>query len=330
MPMRPKFRLVYKGVDVSSELAPHLVSCTYTDKIHGEADDIEVTVQDVDGLWRGPWCPETGDICSLSIGYEPGLLVPCGEFEIDEPEAHLSRAGFTFAFRGLSAPVSKALRTKKTKASEKVTLRQIADEIAGRHGLSVTGTVPDVSFERQTQRRERDLEYLARLADEYGAYFTVKGKNLIFARRGELHEQAPVRLLFAASPDYLDASCKRSNDQTYSKARVSYFDGASKKTIDVEVADAKVKNGDTLRLDERVETEAQARAMAQSKLEKANLGKQTVSIKLVGDPYLVAGSVIALAPDFGRWAGRYIIKSSRHHIARTAGYTTHLEAAYVD
>ncbi len=323
-PAEPLFRLLYKGIDISSEIDPHLISCTYTDKVHGEADEIEVTTQDKDGLWRGPWCPDHGDQVALWIGYKPALLVPCGEFEIDEPNPKLGRDGDTFTFRGVSAPVSKALRTKKTKGYESQSLKQIAQKVAGEHGFAIVGTPPDVQFERITQRRERDLEFLSRMADSYGAYFTVRGNKLCFAKRGEVHERDPVFTFRADSDDYTTADLKRASHKTYSKSKVTYFEGNQKKLLKVEIEDKAVKNGDTLRLDERVENEGQARARAKSELEKENLKKQTGNIVLVGNPLLVAGQIIALDAGFGKWAGRYVVKQSRHHITRS-GYTTNIE-----
>lgn len=323
-PSEPFFRIVYKGIDISSEVAPHLISCTYIDKVHGEADEIEVTVQDKDGLWRGPWCPEHGDKVQLWIGYKGGVIVPCGEFEIDEPAPKMGRGGDTFSFRGVSAPVSKSLRTAKTKGYENKSLKQIADEVAGQHGLTVQGTPPDVTFQRQTQRRERDLEFLSRLADEYGAYFSVRGSMLVFTKREELHEREPVFTLRAESDDYISCDLKRASHKTYSKAKLSYFEGNEKKKIEVEVEDGKVKNGDTLKLDDRVENEGQARQRAKAQLEKENLKRLTGNALLVGNPLLLAGQIIALDPGFGRWATNYVVKQSRHHLTRS-GYTTNIE-----
>lgn len=327
-PAEPIFQLFYRGVDISSELAPHLVSCTYTDKVHGEADDVEVTVQDRDGLWRGAWCPETGDEVTLAIGYKGGVIVPCGSFEIDEPAARLGRGGDSFTFRGQSAPVSKALRTKKTRGFDNQSLKDIAGKVASENGFTIVGTPPDIWFEHQRQRRERDLEFLSRMADDFGAYFSVKGRQLVFAERRELHERPPIFTLRAQSDDYISADLKRGSTKTASKAKASYFDGNQKKTIEVEVEDKDVRNGDTLRIDERVENEGQARAMAKSRLEKANLDKQTGNIVMVGNPLLLAGQVMALDDGFGKWAWRYIIKQSRHHITRS-GYTTNIEIAAV-
>lgn len=321
---RPRFILIYKGVDISSEVSPHLISCTYVDKLHGEADEIEVSVQDSRGLWRGAWCPEHGDIIKLWIGYENGLMLPCGDFEIDEPNAQLGRGGDTMTFRGVSAPVSKALRTKKTTAFENQSLKDIAGKIAGEHGLKVIGTPPDVRFERITQRRERDLEFLSRMADNYGAYFSVKGEQLVFEKRDDVHRRGPVLTIAAGSGTYISADLKRSSSGTYSKAKTSYFDRDTKKEIKAEETDADVTNGDTLRLDERVENEGQAKALTKSALQKANLKKRTASLSMVGNPRVCAGSIIALGQGFGKWTGKYVVETSRHKIAR-GGYETSIE-----
>jgi hypothetical protein len=321
---KPRFILIYKGVNISKEFAPESITITYTDKVHGEADEIEVTVQDKDGKWRGPWCPEHGDIVDLYIGYESGMMIACGAFEVDEPCVNMSRSGDTLTFRGVSAPISKSLRTRKTRGYEKQNLKAIASKIAGEHGLLVTGNPPDILFERVTQRRERDLEFLSRLAENYGAYFSVRGKNLVFEKRSDVHARGPVFTLRANSDDYISVDLKKASHKTYSKAKLTYFEGQEKRKIEAEASDAVVKNGDTLRLDERVENDGQANARVKSELDKENLKKQTGTISMVGLPLMLAGQIIELDGGFGKWAGRYVIKSSRHLISRSS-YTTSIE-----
>lgn len=324
-PSRPRFVLVYKGIDISSEIWPHLISCTYTDHVHGQADEIEVAVQDKDGLWRGGWCPEHGDVVTLALGYEGGIMVPAGEFEIDEPEAHIGRDGDTLSFRGVSAPITKAMRTKKTRAFEHQSLKQIAQKVAGEHGLALIGTPPDMMFERVTQRRERDLEFLSRMADQYGAYFAVKGgKRCVFVKREEVHRRAPVRVVETSSAGFKSASLKRQSHKTYSKSKVSHFEGQQKKNIEASHQDSKVRNGDTLRIDDRVENEGQAKARAKAELERENLKRQTATLDFEGDPLLLAGNMVELGGSFGSWAGRYVINTARHHISRD-GYDTSIE-----
>ena len=333
-PARPEFRLIYKGVNISDEVKPHLISCTYTDKVHGESDEIEFTVQDHKGLWRGPWCPEHGDSVDLSIGYKGSPLVNCGTFELDEPSPSMGRSGDTMAIKGVATAVTKALRTKKTKGFDNQSLKQVVDKIAAEQGLTVIGPVPDIQFERVTQRRERDLQFLTRLAENFGAYFTVKGSKLVFIERDKVHEREEIMTIseaaglvdgiIAPSTVWISADLKRGAHKTYSKAKATYWDGNRKKKIEVEVEDKGVRTGDTLRIDDRVENESQARARAKAELQKANQKQFSGSMELVGNPYVVAGQTISLDAGFGKWAQKYVIKQSRHALTRQA-YTTNIE-----
>lgn len=327
---QPAFRLWYRGIDIASEIMPHLISCTYADKLEDASDEIDVRVQDKDGLWRGPWCPDGGDKLRLEIAADvSGPFVPAGTFELDDPNGNVGRRGDDFSFRGQAAPISKALRTEKTKAFEKQSLAQIAGKIASEHGLTVVGTPPAITFDRITQRRERDLQFLSRLASDYGCYFSVRDWQLVFLPRDAVHGRAPVRTIDVTDPGLINASFKKGSHKTYSKAKASYFDGKQKKNITVEIEDKAVKTGDTLKIDDRVENEGQAQARAKSGLQKENLKKQTMTLTMVGDPYLVAGQTLQIGPGFGKWAGKYVVQESRHEISRK-GYTTTLEIACVD
>ena len=51
---------------------------------------------------------------------------------------------------------------------------------------------------------------------------------------------------------------------------------------------------------------------------------------MVGNPLLVAGQTVQLDADFGKWAGTYLIQSSRHHIVRGQSYTTNIDIALVE
>ena len=42
----------YDGKDISNDLEPYLKSISYTDNMSGEADDLQITLMDKDGLWQ--------------------------------------------------------------------------------------------------------------------------------------------------------------------------------------------------------------------------------------------------------------------------------------
>ena len=47
----------YDGVNITDAISKGLLSVTYTDNVD-KADDIQITVEDRKGNWRGPWYPK--------------------------------------------------------------------------------------------------------------------------------------------------------------------------------------------------------------------------------------------------------------------------------
>lgn len=322
MASKPNFRLIYRGVDISSELDPMTTAVSYTDNHHGQADEIAVTVQDRDGRWKGSWKPEPGDSMELTIFDGSGGMLPCGRFELDEPDAEGDRGGDRMAIRGLAAPITKPLRTQKTRAFEKQNLSAIVAKVASEAGLSVEGRIDSLNFERVTQRRERDLEFLTRLAEETGHYFSVRGDRAIFTNFKSVDGQGPALTIHHAmlGTRLLSYRLKEQTAGTYSKAKASYLDRDTKEPVTAEEEDGAVKTGDTLKIaGERTESEANAKALAKSRLHFANRKRRSGSFSMVGDVRAVAGVVVDMA-DFGKYSGLYLIDRSTHSMSR-GGYT---------
>lgn len=322
-PPRPYFSLIYRGVDISSELDPMTTEVSYTDNHHGEVDEIDVTVQDKDGKWKGSWKPEAGDEMSLTIFNGKGGVLPAGEFELDEPDAFGDRGGDSMIMRGLAAPISKDLRTEKTRAFENQSLSAVVNRVAGEAGLSVEGEIENLQFKRITQRRERDLEFLTRLAEDTGHYFSVRGKRAIFTSIKSVDGQGPALVILHSmvGTSLISYRLREQTHETYSSAKVSYLDRDKKEAVTAEEKDDKVKTADVLKVSgERVENPANAKALAKSRLHFKNRKRRSGTIVMVGTTALVAGVVVQMA-DFGQYSGRYLVERSTHTMTR-GGYTT--------
>lgn len=317
----PVWRLEYAGVDVTREISRHVVQVGYTDHAHGEADSIEIRLEDADGRWRGAWYPAKGDQVSLLIGYAGDRLMPCGRFEIDELE--FDAPPDTITMRGLAAGITPALRTENTRAFEGLTLRQIAETVAGNHQLQVTGTIDDIRIGRLTQLRERDLAFLKRLAEDYGHVFSVRGSQLVFHRVADLEAVEPV-----TSIDRRTMKRIRLTDRTrriYRGAIARYHDPDTKQLIEQEVmAGDDAGTGDMLKILVRAENAEQAEAKARAALARANGITAEGTITVEGEPRLVAGNNVDLT-GLGRLDGKYEITTSTHRIDRRSGYQTEIE-----
>jgi phage protein D len=176
------------GKNVTGDVSPYLSKITYTDRVEAESDDVSLTFEDTKAVWQSSWYPSQGDTLQVKLG-APGNLLNCGLFEIDEIELELSPD--TLNVKGIAASITKSLRTRNSKAFEKQSLQKIAQYIADKHKLKLTGAagkLQKIEIERATQDNQTDLAFLSNLAKEYGIVFSVRGNQLVFVDESDLEK----------------------------------------------------------------------------------------------------------------------------------------------
>ena len=52
---RTAVRLTFAGVDISTDINKHLLSLTYTDNEEDKTDDLQLSLDDREGVWLGNW-----------------------------------------------------------------------------------------------------------------------------------------------------------------------------------------------------------------------------------------------------------------------------------
>lgn len=331
-PQRPFVDISVSGVSASLFIDGDLKEFTYRDVHHGAVDEITFKLADSRGLWRGAWAIDEGTEVSALMGYG-GLLgasVQCGLYAVDQTEAAGDASGDTTTFRALAAFTSKDLRTERSEAYDQMRLADIVGKVATRHGLQVVGDIPDLQFERITQDKQGDLRFLTRLAEDWGCYFSVKGNQLVFTTRETIEAAVPVRRFDLLLNDPITRyKLKKSTHKLYSTAEARYLHPVRKVTLTATVQDQRVPSGDTLKLDDRVETQAHAERLCVARLARENDKLGTGRITTVGDPLLVAGQVVELAPSYGRYAGRWLITVAEHRF-NSGGYTTNISLKLVE
>lgn len=324
----PKFTIKYNGKDITSDLTPYLTDVEYTDKVIGESDEISITLEDSEGLWRNEWWPSKGDKIDLDFGYDD-LVTDAGTFTVDEIE--ISGPPDIVRIRGLASWVTTAMRTKESKAYEGQTLKDIAQSVASKHGLTLEGKIATMRIARSTQHQETDLEYLTRLANEFGYQFTIKGTKLVFWSVFELEKGTPV--VEISRGDIASYSMKDKAFDSYAEANVKYHDPKEKKLVSFNVKDVQSAGGenfndkssaDKLEIRVKAENQQQAEQIGKSQLYRKRANQIDGSISLEGNPILVAGNNFDLL-DMGALSGRYHITESRHRISKSGGYETSIQ-----
>ncbi len=187
MPQTVLVKVKYNSKDISKDIAPLLIRFRYEDATEGEADELTLDIDDT----ANDWYPEQGATLEAWIGFSSEAMMSCGKFTVDNIDYEF--APNVISIRALSDSTKTDLKTKTSTAHEKKTFRQIAQAVADKHKLKLQGTIPDITFDRITQHRKTDLNFLSGLASEYGYAFTVKGDLMVFTSIYELEKGKAVK-----------------------------------------------------------------------------------------------------------------------------------------
>lgn len=312
----PIFELFYDQKNITKDVSPYVTSIEYTDVEHGESDELQICFEDSERLWQRAWIPTKGDSLRCYIGYEAEKLLNCGIFEIDELEFETPPDVITV--KGLATGIKKPLRQKNSVGYENKTLKQIAKEIADKHGYTLIGEIAEVRVDRITQNKERDLTFLTKLAEEYGYIFKIAENNLVFYDVQKLKGAKSAHIFYKSDLTQINLSEKTS--QKYKSVQVSYYDPKKKKTVKATARNENVAKGDTLKINVRCSDRKQAIVKAKAALGTADT-KISGSIEMVGNPYMIAGLNIELK-GIGHFSGKYHLKKVRHILDRNSGYKT--------
>ena len=314
----PRVIIKYEQKDITSDIQPYLLSVSYTDYLEGQSDEVQVELEDVDGRWRQKWYPEQGDKISLEIGDQINGMLKLGSMELAEIEYQHPPSVITL--KALSTGITKSNRTQRGRAYEHTTLADIVRRIARRLHLKVTGTIRHIPIERVTQYQERDVEFLTRLAKEYGHTFKIVGHQLVFQANDALAEQKPVAVLLPE--DIKNFRLRDLIKGVPQEAVVSGYDAKRKTTRRTR------RQSRALRVANRGESQAQVNARADAALNDAQQSQVAGNFSMVGNAKLVAGQVVQLK-GFGKFSGKYLVKQARHEIRRGGGFTSDLEVKMV-
>ena len=226
------FQVLYNNKNITADISNHIISLSYTDKVEGESDEIEINLEDTDLMWQNAWYPKKGAKLKVTIEQD-GHVLNCGSFTIDEIEMSKDRgAGDVVSIRGLAASINHKTRTKRSSAHENKTLREIAISIAANNGLTVVGKIANIVFKRITQYKETDLGFLRRLAGDYGYTFSIRDNIITFTNVYEL--EARKHVLTLDKTDLLSHKVKDKTTRVYKAAKVKHHNSQDNTDITAE------------------------------------------------------------------------------------------------
>lgn len=320
-------QVVIAGVDVTRDLAPYLAGLTYEDCLSGETDTIELELHDAARLFIGDWFPTRGDTLTVTLirtnwdGDRLRETLPLGTFEVDE--ITLSYPPSTCKLKGNSCPQNSALRQVDASRSwEGVKLSTIAADIArGASVQLVYEATDDPLISRAEQAEQSALAFLDKLCAEYYIALKVADGKLILFDTAELEGREAVTTLRRDASAIKSFRATATLTEVYKAATVSYRHGKHGEQY-AATADSGKASGKTLKVNRRVNSQAEAERLARNALREKNRDEIKITLTTVGDFSLLSGNVVALE-GHGFFDGRYIIEKARHSLG--GGYETSLE-----
>ena len=177
----PQWKVVIDGADITHKIKPRLMSLTLTDNRGFDADQVELQLDDSDGLLT---MPRRGATLRVWIGWKGAPLIDKGSFTVDELEH--AGAPDTLTITGRSVDFRESLNVKKERSFHGKKLSEIIDTLAKNNGLlSVISTsLKDEVIDHIDQTNESDAAFLVRLAKMFDTIPTVKDGRLLFVRAG--------------------------------------------------------------------------------------------------------------------------------------------------
>ncbi len=317
------------GVDISGDIAGSMESFTYTDQAHGKSDDVSLTLQDRDDLWKSGWMPDKGTEFTAKIkccnwdGPGQNLTLPCGRYEIDD--ISIDGPPDKVTIKGVSAKISSTARSeKRSKAWENTTLQAVAAEIAGESQLALYYDGPSVSFKRIERRQASALEWLRQLCEKFGCNLKVGDYMMIVYSGKSGDAQAPGATFTRGQSDIIRHRLHDKGAKTYKACEVRYWDTVKKKELKFKHQSPTSFVGQTLTINKRVENLGQARQVAECELRKANKHEKEVTLDLMGRPDIDAGTTVSLS-GYGKFDGNYFVEQASHRVDSGGGYATSLK-----
>lgn len=327
---RLDLEIYYEDVLAPTLVGDYLVEFSYTDNYSGKFDDLQITLEDSQQLWQGKWKPQTGDKIRAKIHTKnwrqegDNLTLPCGTFDIDE--VNFSGPPDAVEIKATSVPLnSSGRRERKTKSWEKVTLKRIAQDVAQNAKLKLMFEFEhNPKYDRIDQTEQSDIEFLVSLCSKEGASIKVSNRKLVIFDEVEFEKKKPAFYIVRGKSNAMSYSFSlNAMGAAYRACQISYQSAKKKKYTYLYTPPGAPKNGPVLKINERVESQAEAIRVARNRLREKNKQFGKGKITLTGDARMAAGITVYVS-GWHSFDGKYIIESARHTTGRN-GYTTDIE-----
>jgi len=318
--MTPQFVLNANGKDISQSLMDRVVSVRVRQKSGLTSD---TCIIEIDDHRENPiQLPGSDETISIALGYaqetsdDTSQLINFGQFDVSE--FSLNGVRDTLTIFGNKSIWSKGLQVPLkfswlSDSDNPLLLKTLIDKVANKYGLQAKLSPKLNTIELPAiEQNESDMQLLTRLASYYDAIVKIVEDFLVFIPRGtgkttsgrELKEVTLIR------EQLLSWTALNSQYPGYKSCQAWYHDFITASRKKVEVGSDKP----CFDLNFTYANEATAKLAAKAKLAHANRMAQSMDLKFIGEPNVMAGGVIKVEGVRSGIDGRWFVSQVEHSI----------------
>jgi uncharacterized protein len=338
----PNFEVTINGMDLEQKEEANVIEVVYNDNV-GAADLFSIRLGLVERYRDKPeWIDDAlyreGSKVRIKMGYQGKALKTMVEGEITAVEVYFSSTGpETLYLQGYDR-LHRLRRGRKRRTFIRQSDWDIAQKIAGEHGLSLRGDSTTVKFEHVYQNNVTDLDFLLQRAARINYEVVVENTTLYFRKSQETRSKvATLKWGDPEDHELISFSPRLSTADQVSEVTVRGWNPKEKTEIvgRAKVGDETTKMagsrsggqsataafGDvkTMEVDHPIFSQEEADALARARFNELSLGYITGDGVCVGNPAIRAGEVIELTGLGRRFSGLYYVVASNHVCGRGAG-----------
>ena len=183
--VRPSFRLISNGVDVTARVRDRLLSLRFHDEAETRSDRLTVKLDARKKTGAHVEFPEIGSTLKLSLGYEETGVTYLGSFKVDEIE--YSSPPDMLTIKAKAADMTGPFRTSTNRSWHNTTLGEIVSTIATENGytLLVDPALGAVKIGHEDQTAESPMAFATRLAARHDGVVKPVNGALVLAAKGQ-------------------------------------------------------------------------------------------------------------------------------------------------
>lgn len=315
------YRVLADEIDVTSTIQDRLLSLRITDESGLTSDSLEIKLDDRD--YAIEW-PRHGAEITVYLSTHLHGFLSMGIYVVDEIEH--SGPPQTMTIRAKACDMRASMKAPKTRSWEAVTIASLVQTIAAEHGLTakVSDGLGSILMPHLDQTNESDLHLLARLAKDHDAIAKPVREYLVFVPKGSATsftgKEMPVVNILAS--DIQQHRVSQTERARFGSVTAYWHDVDRANKQPVTIGD----NLPSFALRHTYSSQDEAIYAAKAKLSQLGRGTASLSLTLLGNPFVQAEGRLLLKQVRLPVNGKWVVDRVEHQLD-SGGFITRCEAS---